>query len=249
MPRRYPRLIDPRRFAQALCVQVGLLAAIVLISSRPYEFVAQAQGVQVDLALVLAVDCSYSVDSSEYRLQMRGLANAFRQAAVQNAIAEGESGRIAVTLVQWSDDRNQLVAIPWTVVATREEAESFASTIDATPRNLAEGGTAIGTALQYAAAVLLSAPFVPRRRVIDLSADGRNNRGLRPSAARDEIVALGITINGLAVVNEWPTLDSYFEHQVVGGPGNFVVVANDYEAYAEAIYRKLLKEITGPGVS
>jgi hypothetical protein len=210
---------------------------------------ARAQGLEVDLALVLAVDCSYSVDSNEFRLQMRGLADAFRRPAVQNAIAEGEFGRIAVVLVQWSDDRNQLVAIPWTIVAGREHAERFAARIDATPRNLAEGGTAIGTALQYSAAVVLSAPVLPKRRVIDLSADGRNNRGVRPSTARDEIVARGVTINGLAIINEWPTLDKYFENQVVGGPGNFVIVANDYEAYAEAIYRKLLKEITGPGIS
>lgn len=227
-------------------LRAAWLAVAVLLAGA---IEARAQGVDVDLALVLAVDCSYSVDASEYRLQMRGLADAFRQPAVQNAIAEGETGRIAVVLVQWSDDRNQLIAVPWTIVATPEDAVSYAARIEATPRNLAEGGTAIGAALQFSAAVLLTAPVRARRLVIDLSADGRNNRGVRPSFARDEIVARGITINGLAVINEWPTLDKYFEHQVVGGPGHFVIVANDYEAYAEAIYRKLLKEITGPGIS
>ncbi len=247
MPGRSPRP-NGWRLARLLLLMQAVSLGVALMLWPPRH--AEAEGpLEVDLALVLAVDCSYSVDSNEFRLQMQGLAKAFRQPAIHNAIAEGEMGRIAVVLVQWSDDRNQLVAIPWTVIAAKEHAERFAAMIDRTPRNLAEGGTAIGTALQYSAAVALAAPVLPKRRVIDLSADGRNNRGLRPSMARDEIVARGITINGLAITNEWPTLDKYFEHQIVGGPSNFVVVANDYEAYAEAIYRKLLKEITGPGVS
>lgn len=248
MPGRSPRPIGWRLARLLLLMQAAMLAITLLLAPPRPGAHAQARP-EVDLALVLAVDCSYSVDSNEFRLQMQGLARAFRQPAIHNAIAEGETGRIAVVLVQWSDDRNQLMAIPWTVISTKEHAERFAAMIDATPRNLAEGGTAIGTALQYSAAVALAAPFLPKRRVIDLSADGRNNRGVRPSVARDEIVAHGITINGLAVTNEWPTLDKYFEHQIVGGPSNFVIVANDYEAYAEAIHRKLLKEITGPGVS
>ncbi len=91
--------------------------------------------------------------------------------------------------------------------------------------------------------------MTPVRRVIDLSSDGRNNRGIRVTTARDEVVAEGITINALAILNEWPTLNYYFNQQVVGGPYHFTIVANDYSAYAEAIYRKLLKEITGPGIS
>jgi hypothetical protein len=229
----------------------GMLAVLVLAGEAALRdrWQASAQGIEVDLALVLAVDCSYSVDAREFRLQMKGLAEAFRQAAVHRAIAEGELGRIAVALVQWSDDKNQLLAIPWTVIDSPARAAYFADIIDATPRNLAEGGTAVGTALQYAAAVLLAAPVVTKRRVIDLSGDGRNNRGVRPALVRDEIIAKGITINGLAIVNEWPTLDKYFEFQVVGGPYHFVIVANDYDAYSEAIYRKLLREITGPGIS
>lgn len=231
-----------------LLLGLALLAGILCLASPASKRALGAQPSEVDLALVLAVDCSYSVDSREFLLQMRGLADAFRKAEIQRAIARGDRGRIAVALVQWSDDANQLLAISWRVVATPEEANAFAAAIDATPRNLAEGGTAIGQALEFAATVFRLAPAATRR-VIDMSSDGRNNRGVRPSLARDAVVAQGITINGLAIVNEWPTLDKYFEHQVVGGSGNFVIVANDYEAYAEAIYRKLLKEITGPGIS
>ena len=210
---------------------------------------ARAAPVEVDLALVLAVDCSYSVDAREFRLQMGGIANAFRQKAVHDAIARGSLGRIAVAVVEWSDDANQVVAIDWTLVDGPEAALGFAGMVLDTPRKLAEGGTAIGTALQFSAAVLLSAPLETLRRVIDISSDGRNNRGIRVSTARDEVAAKGITINGLAIVNEWPTLDRYFEMQVVGGPYHFHMMANDYDAYAEAIYRKLLREITGPGTS
>jgi hypothetical protein len=231
-----------------LAMALALAAGIALLATRlPVRALSGERGV-VDLALVLAVDCSYSVDSREFLLQMRGLSSAFRRPEIQQAIARGDRGRIAVALVQWSDDANQLVAISWQAIATPEQARAFAAAIDDMPRNLAEGGTAIGQALEFSAAVLRSAPAATRR-VIDMSSDGRNNRGVRPSLARDAVVAQGITINGLAIVNEWPTLDQYFEHQVVGGPGNFVIVANDYDAYAEAIYRKLLKEITGPGIS
>lgn len=231
-----------------LALALALLAGLFCLAQPAPERALSAQPAIVDLALVLAVDCSYSVDAREYVLQMRGLAEAFRKPEIQQAIARGDRGRIAVALVQWSDDANQILAISWRVVGSPEEANAFAAAIDATPRNLAEGGTAIGQALEFSATVFRFAP-IAARRVIDMSSDGRNNRGVRPSLARDAVVAQGITINGLAIVNEWPTLDKYFEHQVVGGPDNFVIVANDYEAYAEAIYRKLLKEITGPGIS
>lgn len=224
-------------------------ALLILLLAAGERRPAMAQALEVDLALVLAVDCSYSVDAREFRLQMRGLAEAFRRPEIHKAIGSGAFGRIAVALVQWSDDINQIVAVPWVVISHGDDALDFAEVIDATPRKLAEGGTAIGAALQFSAAVLLTAPVTASRRVIDISSDGRNNRGVRPSLARIEIIAQGITINALPIINEWPTLDKYFEHQVVGGPYHFLLVANDYDAYAEAIYRKLLREITGPGIS
>lgn len=238
------------RIACQRCLRALLLAALLIGSLLvPERRPAAAQGLEVDLALVLAVDCSYSVDGREFRLQMHGLAEAFRRPEIHKAIGSGTFGRIAVVVVQWSDDVNQVVAVPWTIIGHGDDALDMAEAIDATPRKLAEGGTAIGAALQYSAAVLLTAPVVATRRVIDISSDGRNNRGVRPSVARAEIIARGITINALPIINEWPTLDKYFEHQVVGGPYHFLIVANDYGAYAEAIYRKLLREITGPGIS
>lgn len=203
---------------------------------------------QVDLALVLAVDCSFSVDHFEFNLQMKGLGEAFQRGDIKRAIRQGPLQRIAVSVVQWSDEGNQMVVLPWTIISTDDEAQKVGATLTKIPRLLAEGGTSISSALLYSAALLTSAPKSPRL-VIDLSSDGRNNVGPPVNAVRDRLVGQGITINGLAILNEWPTLDIYLERQVVGGPGNFVVVAQNYGAYADAIFIKLLREITGPGVS
>lgn len=222
------------------------LAIATLDMSNPA--ISQSGG-EVDLILVLAVDCSYSVDAREFRLQMDGIGHAFQSPEVHRAIQSGPLGRIAVTVFQWSDAENQSLSTPWTVIDSDSSANAFAERMFKIERQLSEGGTAIGAALMFGAAALEATPFSANRKVIDVSSDGRNNRGDIVELARDEVIARGITINGLAILNEWPTLDKYFENSVVGGPYHFVIKANDYEAYKEAIYRKLLKEITGPGLS
>ncbi len=203
---------------------------------------------EVDLALVLAVDCSFSVDADEFALQMQGLGEAFKRADVKAAIAHGNLQRIAVSVVEWSDAASQAVVLPWTIVASDQDADALGETLKTTRRTLAQGGTSISSALLYSASVLTTAPR-STRRVIDVSSDGRNNIGVPVNSVRDRLVAKGITINALAILNEWPTLNIYFQNQVAGGEGHFVIAADDYEAYAEAIYRKLIREITGPGVS
>ena len=221
------------------------ISVLALATPLPKTF---AQTYEVDLALVLAVDCSFSVDLSEFALQMEGLGQAFRHPEVKRAISLGNLQRIAVSVVQWSDESNQAVVLPWTIIASDDDAELLGERLAVMPRQLAEGGTSISSALLYSAALLSKAPSSPRH-VIDVSSDGRNNVGVPVQAVRDRIVAQGITINALTILNEWPTLNVYFQNQVTGGEGNFVIPANDYAAYAEAIYRKLLKEITGPGIS
>ena len=227
---------------RAVALAVSLLA---LTTPSPR---IQAEDYEVDLALVLAVDCSFSVDFTEFALQMEGLGEAFRQPEVKRAIALGNLQRIAVSVVQWSDESNQVVAMPWTILESEEDGDLFGETLAGMPRKLAEGGTSISSALLYSAAHLSRAPRA-QRLVIDISSDGRNNVGVPVNAVRDRLVAQGITINALTILNEWPTLDIYFQKQVVGGEGHFVIPANDYQAYADAIYRKLLREITGPGIS
>ena len=223
-------------------------AALLLLTLATPSPTTRAQDAEVDMALVLAVDCSFSVDFREFALQMRGLGEAFRKPEIKRAIAMGNLQRIAVSVVQWSDESNQVVAMPWTILESEEDGDLFGETLMGMPRKLAEGGTSISSALLYSAAHFSTAPRA-QRLVIDVSSDGRNNVGVPVNAVRDRLVAQGITINALTILNEWPTLDIYFQNQVVGGEGHFVIPANDYSAYADAIYRKLLREITGPGIS
>jgi len=208
----------------------------------------QGADFDVDLALVLAIDCSFSVDSREFRLQMEGLGRAFQRPEIKKAILQGTRQRIAVAAIQWSDDNNQTVVVPWTVIAGDADAEELGQALAVLPRKLAQGGTSISAALLYAAALLDAAPAA-ERRVVDVSSDGRNNSGASVQPVRDRVVGQGITINGLTIINEWPTLQTYFENNVVGGPSHFVIPANDYQDYGDAIYMKLLREITGPGIS
>ncbi|HRX37040.1 MAG TPA: DUF1194 domain-containing protein [Aestuariivirga sp.] len=210
--------------------------------------VGQGADFDVDLALVLAIDCSFSVDSREFRLQMEGLGRAFQRPEIKKAILQGTRQRIAVAAIQWSDDNNQTVVVPWTVIAGDADAEELGQALAVLPRKLAQGGTSISAALLYAAALLDAAPAA-ERRVVDVSSDGRNNSGASVQPVRDRVVGQGITINGLTIINEWPTLQTYFENNVVGGPSHFVIPANDYQDYGDAIYMKLLREITGPGIS
>ena len=226
----------------------GAAVLVLLLTLLLPQPAGRAGDFDVDLALVLAIDCSFSVDSNEFALQMQGLGEAFLRSDVKKAIRAGARQRIAVAAFQWSDPDNQIVVLPWTIIAGDADANEMGHRLAVTPRRLAEGGTALGNGLLFAQALLATAPSA-ERRVIDVSSDGRNNAGPPVSRARDRIVAAGITINALTILNEWPTLDIYFENQVVGGEGHFVIPANDYEAYGEAIYRKLLKEITGPGIS
>jgi hypothetical protein len=209
---------------------------------------APAQEPPVDVALVLAIDVSFSVDADEFRQQMQGLGNAFTQPEIKKAIRNGPHGKIAVAAIQWSDAEYQAVIVPWRIIATDADADALGKLLAGMPRKVAPGGTSISMALQYSASLLAEAPPADRR-VIDVSSDGRNNVGPPVNTIRDQVVAKGITINAVTIMNEWPTLDVYFDKNVVGGEGHFVIPASDYTAYAEAIYRKLLREIVGPGIS
>lgn len=210
---------------------------------------ARAQAQEVDLELVLAVDASSSVSTEEFDLQMRGLSQAFRDPAVAQAIrASGDLG-IAVSLIQWSDSRKQVTAVEWTAVRDAVAAQALADAIEASPRFLIGGGTAIGGALMFALRQFENNEFSARRKVIDLSGDGRTNQGARSADVRDLALTQGVTINGLAILNEDPTLDSYYFANVIGGTGAFVITANDYESYDQAILAKLIKEIAGVPVA
>jgi Protein of unknown function (DUF1194) len=199
----------------------------------------------VELELVLGVDTSMSVAPDEFALQMAGYAKAFRHPEVVQAI-RGAAGGIAVTLVQWADSYQQAVAIDWTWVGDGGSAFGFADRIASTGRRFTGPGTALATALDYCLRRFEDNGFEGQRRVVDLSGDGRDNRGPRVTAARGRALWAGITVNGLAILNDEPFLDRYFKRQVIAGADAFVVAAADYHDFAEAIVRKLVREIAGP---
>ncbi len=166
---------------------------------------APATAEPVDLALVLAVDASSSVWPWEFDLQMKGLANAFRDEAVLNAIKSATPNGIAVTLVQWSSMNAQVQVFDWILVHDRASAEGVALEIDNTPRVVQGGATAISQAIDFSIGLLAAVPA--QRKVIDVSGDGRDNQAGGPITARRRALAAGVTINGLAILNEDPTLE------------------------------------------
>ena len=197
----------------------------------------------LDLALVLAVDVSASVDPDEFALMIGGLARALEDPSVVAAIAAGPRGAMAVATLFWSEGGE--VAIPWTRVADAADAAQVAEALDAAPRLPRPGATALGEGMAAGLALLAAAPGDTRRLVLDVSGDGRGNRGRPAALMRDVAVAGGVTVNALAVVNEEPHLAAYYAGEVIGGPGAFVMECPDYATFAEAMRRKLLREIRG----
>jgi hypothetical protein len=226
-----------RRILSALIAALGCAAAIL------FGVPAAAQS-SVDLALVLAVDASGSVDHYRFELQKRGYVAAFRNPQVLRAVTSaGANGAVAVTMVQWTGPALQVHVVPWMVIKDAASAEAVAAAIDKAPRELFGGGTSISGAIDYGLSLLQVAPFKATRRVVDISGDGSNNRGRSVTQARDEAVAAGIVINGLPILALEPGLDRYFQDNVIGGPGAFVVAAKSYETFADAILKKLITEI------
>ncbi len=225
------------------CTLLFLFAALLVPQSS-----ARAQQ-SVDLELVLAVDASSSVATWEFDLQMKGIAAAFRDPDVHGALrASGDAG-IAVSLVQWSGRARQHLAVDWALLRNAEDAEAFAAKIDMTDRLVPSGSTAIGNALAFSAKELTVNGYSGRRQVIDVSGDGRNNQGRDVVQVRDTLIERGITVNGLAILNEDLGVDHFYLSHVIGGAGAFLITATDFEDFGRAIRMKLIREIAGPAIS
>ena len=223
--------------------KVSCLAAITLVLMFVPAPQAVRSTIHVDLVLVLALDVSGSVDQHEYDLQTKGLAAAFRSPKILKAIARGRRKQIAVVGVQWAGSEKQAVVVPWTVIKDRRGAEWFASQLGSMQRRYLNSETDLSGVIDFATEVALAAPMAAARRVIDISGDGMDNVTYTTLAARDRALRAGMTINGLAILNETPELDKYYDYNIIGGPEAFVIKAGDYEDYADAILRKLLREI------
>lgn len=232
-----------RRFwcALAYVVVTGGFLTVSLARAEP----------QIDLALVLAVDVSSSMESEEQNLQRSGFVEAFRSALVHEAIRNGALGRIAVTYVEWSGSKDQTVLVPWTVIDSAEKAKAFAKNLIDKPVRQA-GMTSISAAIDFGRKLLSDLGDAPVRRVIDISGDGPNNDGRKVALARDEAIAEGVTINGLPIMfrrlagsPEMEGLDLYYQECVIGGAGSFMIPLHDPEQFAMVIRTKIMREIAG----
>ncbi len=206
----------------------------------------------VDVALVLAVDVSRSIDEDEARLQREGYRTAVSDPKVVEAIRGGMLGSIAVCYIEWAGIEYQRTVIPWMRIASQADANGWAATLEQAPR-ASLSWTSISGAIEASRRAMGECPHEATRKVVDVSGDGVNNSGPPAELARDRAVAEGITINGLPILNDRPTfgrappipLDVYYRDSVIGGQGAFMIAAEDFESFGNAVRRKLIREIAG----
>ena len=232
----------------------SLLVLLALFQAPPF---AQADE-PVDLLLVLASDVSRSVDHAKFKLQREGYAAAIADQRVLEAITAGRNKRIAVAFVEWSGVSSQKVVVDWTLIDGADAARKFGDQLVELPRSFAER-TSIGGGIDFSMSLLARAPYQAPRRTIDVSGDGTHNSGRDVTLARDEAVAAGVTINGLVILSDRPMawnpehtnppggLANYYRANVIGGPGAFVVIAENFDSFGQAIVKKLVAEIADAG--
>lgn len=207
---------------------------------------------RVDLQLVLAVDVSRSIDEVEAELQRRGYTEALTNQAVIDAILSGEHKRIVLCYAEWAGTHYQAVVIDWTLIDSANAARGFADKLAEAPRT-SQSWTAVGAGLAFAAQRFDTSGYDSKRRVIDISGDGRTNDGPPAEMVRDKLVNQGIVINGLPVMMNRTNfgrpadagLDKYYEENVIGGPGAFMIVAANFDDFGRAVRSKLIREISG----
>jgi len=198
----------------------------------------------VDVALVLAVDVSSSIDNGDFALQMQGIAKALRQKDVFDAIQAGPAQAIALILMQWSTSNKQSVFGPWRVVHTAADLEAAAQAVESAPRDWQPGATGLAAGLIYATDLFDRLPVQARKRMIDVSGDGVESDGGNVVVARAAALARAITINGLPMMAGSPLIADYYAQLVIGGDGCFIEPARNILDFADAMHRKLLREIS-----
>jgi hypothetical protein len=208
----------------------------------------------VDLLLVLAVDVSRSIDATKFQLQREGYASAISDARVLDAIRSGRAGRIGLSFVEWSGVGAQKVVVDWTAIGDATSAKGFGDRLLEAPRSFADR-TSISGAIQFAMGQFDKSPYTAARHTIDISGDGTNNAGRDVAMQRDEAVAKDITINGLPILSDTPMswnpdhtnppggLAAYYGANVIGGPNAFVMVAENFNSFGQAIVKKMIAEV------
>jgi Protein of unknown function (DUF1194) len=232
---------------------------LLLLASSVFAPAARAAD-DVDVTLVLVSDVSRSIDDSEFTLEKQGYATAFTSQAVIDAIKGGPTGAIGVAYVEFASSFEVRTVMDWTVIRDKASAQAFAEKLSAAPRSF-WGRTAISSGIDRGVQLLAESGLNAPRRLIDVCGDGTNNAGREITEARDDAVKAGITINGLAIVNDHPVswtfahvqppggLPNYYRENVTGGPGSFVLEVHDFHSFGEAMTRKLVTEIAGRAIS
>jgi hypothetical protein len=230
------------------------LAPLAALSLLVLAAVTPARADDVDVALVLVTDVSRSIDDSEFKLEKDGYTSAFTSQRVLQAIQGGPSGKIAVSYLEFASSFEVRTVLDWTVIRDKASAQAFVEKLAAAPRSF-WGRTAISAGVDQAVQLLAESGMNATRHVIDVCGDGTNNAGREVSDARDDAVKAGITINGLAIINDHPVswtfahvqppggLANYYRAYVTGGPGSFVLEVHDFSSFGEAMTRKLVDEI------
>ena len=245
-----------RRFLSLIffaMVALGAAAASFAAPTPPSLFVdKRSNAIPVDVELVLAVDISFSMDPSELELQREGYVKALTSIEFLRALREGINGKIAVIYVEWAGVNDQRIVMPWRLIEGPESADAVAGEISRAPYRRASR-TSISGALNFSKTLFDASGYRGLRRVIDISGDGANNAGPLVAAARDDVIAMGITINGLPIMLNRPNLgymdvaelDIYYEDCVIGGAGAFVVPIRERDKFVEATRTKLVLEVAG----
>ena len=230
----------------------GLALAVSAAPTVPKFADTRASANPVDVELVIAVDVSYSMDPDEQALQREGYVLALTSKEFLQALRQGAHGKIAVTYFEWAGQSDQKILMPWRVIDGPESADAVAAEIARAPYRRASR-TSISGALRFAKPLFDDSGYKGLRRVIDLSGDGANNAGPLVEITRDDVLAAGITINGLPIMLKRPytgtmdieNLDEYYEDCVIGGPGAFVIPIREREKFIEATRTKLVLEVAG----
>jgi len=233
-----------------------------LVAAIPFlVFLSCGHGLRAaegDLEVILAADVSRSIDDAEFELQRKGYAAALNDPRVLTAIHGRTNGAVAVCFIEWSGEEDQQVVVDWTEIRDEEDAGAVAAAILAAPRSFM-GRTSISAAIDFAMTHFATAKWQAKRRIIDISGDGTNNSGRAVTEARDQAVASGVMINGLAIINDRPNLGYsahtqppgglplYYRQNVIGGANAFLIVVQDFNSFADAMANKLAKEIDVAG--
>jgi hypothetical protein len=200
---------------------------------------------EADVALVMAVDVSSSVNDARFALQRQGIADGLKSQAVLDAVASGSSQKIELAIVEWSEQ--QEVLLDWKIISGPADLDEVAQILKTKVRPRVGWKTNIGGGIAKAFSLFDSAPLAAARKIIDVSGDGAQNEGhLSADQARDAAIAGGVTLNGLPITSgDEPEVDRWYRAHVVGGDGAFMIVANGHDSFSDAIRQKLALEIAG----